>query len=98
MPLSRPLPSALLLRVDAYGEDIAGRAVQHAIRGRTENQGQSVASIAAHYGEIHRVFASEAMHFLGRLANQNVALCRLEAIFPGEGLQSFAGHAQRRPE
>ncbi len=65
--------------------------MQHTIRGRTENQGQAVASITAHYGEIHRVFAREAMHFLGRLANEDVALRGLKAIFPGEDLQSLTG-------
>ena len=60
------------------GEDVAWRAVQHVIRGRAEQQRQTMSAMTADHDQIARLFFGEMMDFLAWLAIGQVAVGALK--------------------
>ncbi|MNN92640.1 hypothetical protein D3C81_2109510 [compost metagenome] len=60
------------------GEDVAWRAVQYVVRGRAEQQRQTMTAMAADHDQIARVFLGEMMDFLAWLAVGQVAVGALK--------------------
>ena len=82
--------AGLILRVivrgdiasDAHREDIARCAVQHAVGGRAQQQGQAMPAMTAHYDQVHGLRLGDAMNLALRTSEHQVAtiLGHLEAL------------------
>src|SRR3546814_13063829 len=87
-----PFPATWLFGLlQTHGQYIARRAVEDVVCGRPQQQGESVATMAADHDQITALFLRQAVYFLAGLSVGKVAILRCQTrVAVGEAVHALA--------